>query len=52
MIGDVYITLDTCRNESDNINYNVIVGLFKYSEGGKNKQSKLLCPTFRKKMKN
>lgn len=33
MIGDVYITLD--RNESDNINYNVIVGLFKYSEGGK-----------------
>lgn len=33
MIGDVCITLD--RNESDDINYNVIVGLLKYSEGEK-----------------
>lgn len=33
MIGDVYITLDI--NESDDINYNVIVGLLKYSEGEK-----------------
>lgn len=47
----VYITLD--RDESDNINYNVIVGLLKYSEGENNKHYKLLCPTFRKKkMKN
>lgn len=33
MIGDVYITLD--RNESDDFNYNLIVGLLKYSEGEK-----------------
>lgn len=33
MIGDVYITLDIY--ESDDINYNVIVGLLKYSEGEK-----------------
>lgn len=47
MIGDVYITLD--RNESDDINYNVIAGLLKYSEGENNvnKQFKLLCLIFR-----
>lgn len=47
MIGDVYITLD--RNESDDINYNVIVGLLKYSEGENNvnKQFKLSCLIFR-----
>lgn len=33
MIDDVYIILD--RNEFDDINYNVIVGLFKYFEGEK-----------------
>lgn len=33
MVGDVYITLD--RYESDDINYNVIVGLLRYSEGEK-----------------
>lgn len=32
-IGDVYIILN--RNEFDDINYNVIVGLFKYFEGEK-----------------
>lgn len=47
MIGDVYITLE--RNESDDINYNVIAGLLKYSEGENNvnKQFKLLCLIFR-----
>lgn len=30
MIDDVYIILD--RNEFDDINYNVIVGLFRYFE--------------------
>lgn len=47
MIGDVYITLD--RNESDDINYNVIAGLLKYSEGENNvnKQFKSLCLIFR-----
>lgn len=47
MIDDVYITLD--RNESDDINYNVIAGLLKYSEGENNvnKQFKLLCLIFR-----
>lgn len=47
MIGDVYITLE--RNESDDINYNVIAGLLKYFEGKNNvnKQFKLLCLIFR-----
>lgn len=47
MIGDVYITLE--RNESDDIIYNVIAGLLKYSEGENNvnKQFKLLCLIFR-----
>lgn len=47
MIDDVYITLD--RHESDDINYNVIAGLLKYSEGENNvnKQFKLLCLIFR-----
>lgn len=49
MIGDVYITLD--RNESDNINYNVIVGLFKYSEK-KNNNLNYYARFFVKKMKN
>lgn len=44
MIGDVYITLD--RNESDNINYNVIVGLFKYSEGEKQQTISIIMPDF------
>lgn len=50
MIGDVYITLE--RNESDDINYNVIVGLLTFvniprGKNNVNKQFKLLCLIFR-----